>query len=261
MFLAVQGRELLQIRRSDNHAPRVGAGIARQALQLQCQVDNFACLGVGSEQMAQLTVVLHGLLDGHSHRQGRDQSGDLLSQTQWKPQHPRRVLDCGARRQAIEGDDLRHPVLAVFGSHVLQHALPPLAAEVDIDIRHGYPLGIQEAFEDQPVMQRVDSGDTQGVTDERTGCRTPTRSHRDIVVARPTHDVRDNQEIAGIVHAPDHVQFGLQAFLVFLRKCDLGIPGVVEAELPNQTRARLRFEKLPFAAARGDPRLRQHGLA
>ena len=37
-------------------------------------------------------------------------------------------------------------------------------------------------------------------------------------------------------------------------------PAVFEAELPNQTRARLRFEKLPFAAACGDPRLRQHGF-
>jgi hypothetical protein len=48
-----------------------------------------------------------------------------------------------------EGDDLRHLVAAVFALHVADHLFAAVHAEVDVEVGHRDPFGVQEALEQQ----------------------------------------------------------------------------------------------------------------
>src|SRR5436305_3560463 len=52
-----------------------------------------------------------------------------------------------------------YPVPAVLVLHVVDHLLPPLLAEVDVEVGHGHPLGVEEALEQQAEPQGVEVGD------------------------------------------------------------------------------------------------------
>ncbi len=68
-------------------------------------------------------------------------------------QHAADVFDRGARGQRAERDDLRHLLPPVFLGDVLNHFAAPAGAEIDIDIGHADAFGIQEALEEQAVLQ------------------------------------------------------------------------------------------------------------
>ena len=52
------------------------------------------------------------------------------------------IADRTAGSHRTEGDDLRHMIRAVLARHVVDHLLPALIAEVDIQIGHGHALGV-----------------------------------------------------------------------------------------------------------------------
>ena len=68
-----------------------------------------------------------------------------------------------------------------FSRDVLDHFAAAVHAEVDVDIGHADALRIQEALEQQPVLQRVDIGDLHRVADQAAGRRTAARTHRNPV--------------------------------------------------------------------------------
>ena len=80
-----------------------------------------------------------------------------------------------ARLQLAEGDDLRHPVGAVFAPHVGDHLVAPVLAEIDVEIRHRHALGIEEPLEQQAEAQRVEIGDGQRPGRHRAGTRAAAR--------------------------------------------------------------------------------------
>src|SRR6202044_3629258 len=101
------------------------------------------------------------------------------------------------------GNDLRDPVRAPFLGHVPDHVGAPTFVEVDVDVGHGYALGIEEALEDQAVDQRIQVGDAHRVGDDRTRRGAAARAHRDAVVLGPHDEVRDHQEVGGEPHLAD----------------------------------------------------------
>ena len=59
----------------------------------------------------------------------------------------------------------------------------PVHAEIDVDVGHADALGIQEALEQQAVLQRIDVGDRHRVADQAAGRRAAARAHRNAAVA------------------------------------------------------------------------------
>jgi hypothetical protein len=88
-------------------------------------------------------------------------------------QHPAHVAHRGLREQRAEGDDLRHPVAAVFFLHVADHLLAAIHAEVDVEIGHRHALGVQEPLEQQAVAQRIEVGDGQRIGHQRLPAPEP----------------------------------------------------------------------------------------
>ena len=61
---------------------------------------------------------------------------------------PNRTL---GRHRAI-GDDLRHLIGAVFLNDVVDDFAPPLVVKVDVDVRQGHPVGVQESLEQEVIL-------------------------------------------------------------------------------------------------------------
>src|SRR5690606_18644996 len=114
-------------------------------------------------------------------------------------------------RHGTEGDDLAHRVAPVGLGHVVDHPVAAVHAEVDVEVGHGNPFRVEEAFEQQVVGQRVEVGDLQHIGHQRTGARTPARADRHTVVLGPLYEVHDDQEVAGKAHLDDGAQLELEA--------------------------------------------------
>jgi len=93
--------------------------------------------------------------------------------------------------------------------HVPDHVGPPALVEVDVDVGHGHALGVEEALEDQAMVQRVQVGDAHRVGDDRACRRAPAGAHRDAVVLRPHDEVRDHQEVRREPHLADDLDLVL----------------------------------------------------
>ena len=103
-------------------------------------------------------VTLPGLIGDHLR--------DPVRLARLEAQDPAHVSNDGAALHRSEGDDLADRVPAVLLPHVLDHLSPPLEAEVDVDIRHRDPFGVQEALEEELVLDGVQVGDAQAVGHE-----------------------------------------------------------------------------------------------
>ena len=106
------------------------------------------------------------------------QLGDALHVGERHFQHAAHVLDGRARAQRVEGDDLRHLLAAVLLGDVLDHLAAAVHAEIDVDIGHADALRVEEALEQQAVLQRVDIGDRHRVAHQAAGRRSAPRAHR-----------------------------------------------------------------------------------
>ncbi|MNT27983.1 hypothetical protein D3C72_1636380 [compost metagenome] len=83
-------------------------------------------------------------------------------------------------------------------------------AEVHVKVGHGHALRVQEALEQQVVVDRVQVGDLEHVGNERARARAPARPHRAAILLGPVDEVRHDQEVAGKPHLQDDAQLELQ---------------------------------------------------
>ncbi len=140
-----------------------------------------------------------------------DQLGNPVHFRQRDVHHPRHVPDGGLAPQGAERDDLGDLVVAVFARAVFEHLGAAVVAEVQVDIGHGDAPGIEEALEDQPVLERIDQGDVQRVGDDRAGRRT-AGVVPDVMFAGIAAQVPHDQEVGVEAHLVDHAQLVVQAF-------------------------------------------------
>ena len=137
------------------------------------------------------------LVERHVER-GRNQLGDLVGVGQ---RHVERAADVAHRRLRLhrpERDDLRDVLAAVLARDVLDDLAAAALAEVDVDIGQRHALGVEEALEDQVVLERIDVGDAQAVGDEAAGRRAAARADRNALLARVADEVPDDQEVARV---------------------------------------------------------------
>ncbi len=186
-----------------------------QALQPAGEIHDLSdrlVLGVELAELSGLRVALVGRLEDAGqgdvlahHRRGH-RLGDPVGDAERQAEDAGAVLDGRLGLDRAVGDDLRHPVRAVLVGGVLDHLAAPTLVEVDVDVGHRDPLRVQEALEDQAVLQRIKLGDAQRPRDDRSRGRPATRSHPDADGLGMPHQVGHHQEIAGEAHLRDHLQ-------------------------------------------------------
>ena len=110
-----------------------------------------------------------------------DQLRDPVDVAERHAEHAAHVAHRGARLELAERDDLRDaPALVALAvvllGDVADHLVAPLHAEVDVDVGHADPLGIQEALEDDVVLDRIDAGNAERPRREAARRRAAARA-------------------------------------------------------------------------------------
>ncbi len=220
--IAIQGHQPVQRPVPDHHPRRVGRGVAIQPLDLFGIVQQPGDhLFAGGLAQARFFGPRPGDADG-LHPFDRDHLGQAIHLHEGQLQNTADIAHRCLGQQRAEGDDLANLFLAVFLLHIADHLFAAIHAEIDVEIRHADPFGVQEAFEQEVVAQRIQIGDGQGIGNKRPRPRAAPRSHRDVVVLGPLDEIGDDQEIARKAHLLDDAQLEIQPLFVILDRHCMG---------------------------------------
>ena len=234
------------------------AHVAHRAFEPVGHVHDFLRVLVLGNEVAQLLFTVHRLGQRHADLE-RNQFREPVGKSERLALHPRHVAHHGLRGHRAEGDDLAHRVVAVEFSDVVQDFLAAFHAEVDVEVRHGNALGIEQAFEQQIVAQRIEVGDVQTEGHERRRAGTPA-AHWNTVVAGPVDELLDDEEIPREAHLVDDAKLVVHARPV-ARHVHIAIgPGQI-LEMAFQAGAGALIEQGFLGAILGHRRMREMVLA
>ena len=137
--------------------------ISCDALQLHRHVPDFLRGAVFLEKRDQLFFLLQRFGERHAHLK-RDEFRHSVRQAIGLSLHPRHIPHDRFGRHGAKGDDLRHRLTPIGLSDIVDHLVATLHAKIDIKIRHGHPLRIQETLKEQVIFNRVQVRNAQGIS-------------------------------------------------------------------------------------------------
>src|SRR5205807_4511345 len=109
-----------------------------------------------------------------------------------------------------EGDDLGDTVAAVLLRDIVDDAIASVDGKVDVHVGHRLAAGIEEALQEQVVLDRVDVGDFEAVGDERAGGGAAAGADLNAVALGKGVEVTDAQEVVGQAELADRLQIELE---------------------------------------------------
>jgi hypothetical protein len=203
----------------------VDTPLALEALDADGGVDDRLDVVVPVVELTELAALVVALVRGIedllqrdvlAHHRRRHRLGDPVAHREGVAEDARGVLDGLLGLDGAVGDDHRDPVVAVLVGDVADHLTAPALVEVDVEVGHRDAVGVQEALEDQAVLERVEVGDPHGIGAHRARTRATARADADAVVLGPVDEVGDDEEVAGEAHAGDDagLEVGLLAYVV-----------------------------------------------
>ena len=232
----VERREIGDGSRRNHHAGGVHRGVAGHALEAAGHRQQFLHAGVLFARLFQRRHFFERLVERHVER-GRNELGHAIDIGKRNVERPAHVAHDGSCLHRPERDDLRHVLAAIFLRDVLDDLAAPALAEIDVDIGQRHALGIQEALEDQVVIQRIDVRDAQAVGHEAPGRRAAARTDGNALLARVPDEVPDDHEVSRILHPLDHFDFVRETLFVLLYRMAERASGI------ERTKARQALSK------------------
>ena len=157
----------------DDDAGSVGGGVAGHALQGTGDIQQAADGFVPVIELTQGFGKGEGLVNGHV-QSGWDLLGNPVGVGIADIQHTADVADGHAGSHGAEGDNLGNVVIPIEAMDIVDNFTTAVDAEVNVDIRHGDTLGIQEPLEKEAVFDRVNIGDFQAVGHNAARCAAST---------------------------------------------------------------------------------------
>ena len=215
--IAVERHHLGERPLADHDAGGVRRGVAVQPFEPLRDVEGARDHRIALARRLQPRLVVDGAAErDRIERVLRHELAELVDLAVRHLQHAADVAQHAARLQRAEGDDLRDAIAAVALLHIADDLVAAVLAEVDVEVGHRHALGIEEALEQQPETHGVEVGDGERVGDERARARAAARPDRDALLLRPLDEVGDDEEVAGILHACDHVELEGQPLAIVL---------------------------------------------
>ena len=193
---------------------RVHAPLSCQPLQAERVLDDLVRVRVLLVELTELrglrvafVLLVEDAVDRDvlAHNRRGQCLGELLADLEVLAKDTRGVLQGLLGLNRAVGDDLADAILAVLALDVGDHLVAPTFVEVDVEVRHGDSLRVEESLEDQTVIEGIQLGDLHGVGDHRSGTRSTTGPHADPLRLRPVDVVGDGQEVAGEAHRNNDV--------------------------------------------------------
>ncbi len=226
--LLVKRAKISQLAGRDQHTTGVHADVAGQAFKLACQLQQrahvfFFAFAFGQNRLGLDRVNHLVVFVAVSRRQLQrnrlpgfvwNQLRNAVAKPIRKVQHTADVANRRSGRHGAEGDNLADGFFAVFGFDVVDHAVAIGLAKVNVEVGHRDPFRVQKPLKQQVVLQRVEVGDAQRISHQRTGARTPPRPDWAAVVLGPVDEVAHNQKVTRKAHLQDHVDLKIQPRLV-----------------------------------------------
>ena len=219
----------------DDHASRVGGGVAWHPLQRHGGVDELLHPWIVPVQIGQLLTELQRVLqrDMQRARPCRYQLGHHVHLGVGHIQGAAHIPDGSASRHGAEGNDLGHMVVAVLPANVVHHLTPSGVAEVHIDIGHGYPLRVEKTLEVQVVLHGVDVRDLQTVGHHGACGGAAPRPYRNVHALGVAHEVGHDEEVIGEPHLFDHVQLIVQLLAIVRPAAAVPLDKPLVTQLPQ----------------------------
>ena len=114
---------------------------------------------------------------------------------------------------------MRHPFNTIFLGHPIEHTLTTIVVEVDIDIRQGDTVGIEETLKQQVIFQRVQIRDFQAICYNGASRRSTARTHRNAqFFSGGTDIIAHDEEVAWEAHGLHHMQLKLDTLHLLVGK-------------------------------------------
>ncbi len=146
--VTIERYQLIERSITDHDTGSVGRGVAVQPLELQGDVEQPGNGRLFPAHFPQGRFTVNGFLQGYRiGRIVRDQFGNPVNLPVRHLQDAANITHHHPGLKLTEGDNLRDPVIAVFLAHIIDHLIPAMLTEIDVEIGHGYPFGIEEALE------------------------------------------------------------------------------------------------------------------
>ncbi len=191
----------------DDYAGGVRPGIADGAFHAHGQVNQFADVWGAVVELFELRH-FHGVFLQGDGAPGdkRHQLSNAVYFCQGNVHHAAHVAQGGLGAHGAKGDDLGYLVVAVLACAVLQHLGAAVVLEVQVNVGHFDAAGVEEALEDEVMLQRVYQRNVQGERHDGAGCRA-ARVVPDAALAGMAAQIPYNEEIGVKAHVMDDAQF------------------------------------------------------
>ena len=212
---AIERRVLGDRLRCDDDACGVNRRVAGHPFEPSRDVEQLLDLRIVLLHLSQRLALVERLVERHVER-CRNLLCHLVDVAERHLEDAADVADDRLRLHRPERDDLGDVLAAVLARDVLDDLAAPPLAEIDVDVRQRDPLRIQEPLEDEIEVDWIDVGDAQAIRDEAAGRRSTPRAHRYPLLARVADEVPHDQEVPGVLHLFDHVDFVREAPLVLV---------------------------------------------
>ena len=210
-----EGHIFIHRRGGDDDSGGVGGAVPGHTLDLSGHVQQIFDAGVVVIIPLQLRGHLQGLVQRHFQFLWHG-LGHHVHLGIGHIHHPAHVPHHGAGSHGAKGDDLGHMVLAVFARDIVDDLLPAAGAEVDVEVGHTHPLGVDEPLKEQTVAHGVHIGDVHAVGRHGSRAGTAARPHGNALGLGVVDEIGHDEEVFHKAHPRDHVQLVAQAVPVLL---------------------------------------------
>ena len=178
----------------DDDTRGVDRGVAGHAFETPGDGEKLLHTVVLLLHLLERRVLFQRLLERHVER-GGDGLGDFVRVGVRDVHDAGDVTHHRARLHRSKRDDLRNVLASVLARDIVDDFAATALAEIDVDIRQRNALRVEEALEDQVVLDRIDIGDPQAVGHEAAGCRPTARPDGDSLLPCVSDEVPDDQEV------------------------------------------------------------------
>ena len=195
--------------------------MTHRAFELRCIIDDVVNLGAFIISILEFRHILQAVLDvdlggfvrfGILRQLHRNHLGEAIGFGNRQVVHARHILEARFGSHCAVGDDVRHFLLAIFLDDPVEDFVAAFIVEVNVDIRKGDTVGVEETLKQQVVLQGIHIGDFQAVSHHRASGRATSGTYGNAHRTGSRDEVLHDEEVAREAHIAHHTQLKLNAF-------------------------------------------------